>query len=76
MVETLTLAIETAIKNVIISMLKSLLRGIVASSFWICLFICMISLMLYITGNRKAGKYVTGSFIIFVILQAVGGVLL
>ena len=76
MVENITMAIETAIKNSVINMFKWLLTGIISSSYWVCLLICMLSLIFYIVGNKKAGKYATGSFISFVILQALGGVLL
>ena len=74
--ETIAKAIEIALKNSAVKLLKYLFNGLVAGSYWICLISCLISLILYIAGNRKAGKYVSISFILYVILQALKGALL
>lgn len=47
-----------------------ILNGVINSSEWVCLFICMTALFLYIGGMKKAGKFVPISFIIFYILQS------
>lgn len=72
MVENISSAIELAIKNSIISLCKWVVGGIVASSYWVCLFICMISLLFYISGNKKAGRYASTSLVAFIIIQALG----
>ena len=69
-------AIEIALKNSAVNLLKWLFNGVVAGSYWICLISCLIALLLYIGGQRKAGKYVSISFIVYVILQALKGALL
>jgi hypothetical protein len=74
MVENLSSAIELALKNSILGLLKWMFTGIVASSYWVCLFICMISMLFYISGNKKAGKYATSSLLAYIIIQALGGV--
>lgn len=76
MLETITAAIEKALKNSVVNLLKWIFNGVVKGSYWICLASCLIALILYIAGQRKAGKYVSISFIIYVILQALKGVLL
>lgn len=73
---TISQAIETALTNLAVKLLKYLFKGLVAGSYWICLISCLISLILYIAGQRKAGKYVSISFILYVILQALKGALL
>lgn len=44
-------------------------NGVINNSYYICLFVCMTALFLYIAGIKKAGKYVPASFIIYYILQ-------
>lgn len=74
--ESLSKAIEIALKNSAVKLIKYLFNGFVSGSYWICLISCLISLILYIAGQRKAGKYVSISFIVYVILQALKGALL
>ncbi|WP_097034020.1 hypothetical protein [Clostridium tertium] len=57
------------IKNIIIDTLKWIALGIIDNSYWICLFICLAALILYIAGQKKAGKYVSISFIVYFVLQ-------
>lgn len=61
--------IVEALKEFIITGFKELGLGIIKSSYWICLTICLISLILYIAGQKKAGKYVSISFITYFILH-------
>lgn len=74
--EVISQAIEKALKNSVVKLLKYLFNGLVYGSYWICLISCLIALILYISGQRKAGKYVSISFILYVILQALKGALL
>lgn len=71
MVET----IKKALREFIIEGLKSLGMGVIKSSYWICLIICLSALILYIAGQKKAGKYVSISFIVYFILQCMKVVL-
>lgn len=63
------------IKNSLINLLKWIGIGIINNSYWICLFVCIVSLILYIGGQRKAGKYVSLSVVIYFLLQAIKGVI-
>lgn len=72
MIESITTAIETALKNCAINFLQWIVGGIVSCSYWICLFICMIAFIFYISGNRKAGRWASSSFIAYIIIQVLG----
>lgn len=76
MVESIASAIELAIKNCFINFFKWVLGGLVSCSYWVCLFICMISLIFYITGSRKAGRWASFSFVAHILIQSVGKMLL
>ncbi|MDU7085940.1 MAG: hypothetical protein E6344_19825 [Clostridium sp.] len=76
MQETIINAIVEGIKQSVLNFLKWIGLGIINGSYWICLTACLIALILYIAGQRKAGKYVSISFIIYVVLQAIKGVLI
>ena len=73
--EMIEKAIENALRNSMLSFFRWFLEGLISSSYWICLFICMISLIFYITGSKKAGRWCTGSFVSFIIIQSVGRLL-
>lgn len=75
MVENIIEGIQLGLKNSILGLLKWLLTGVTINSFWICLFICIISLILYVGGIKKAGRYCTASFVVYVFLQAIGSAL-
>ena len=60
-------------KKVLQEALKSVFEGIVNSSYIICLTVAMISILLYVCGQKKAGKYVSISIVIYVLLQALKG---
>ncbi|GAA0825165.1 hypothetical protein ABHA37_17425 [Clostridium tertium] len=64
------------IKNGLLNFFKWIGVGIINNSYWVCLFVCIAALILYIGGQRKAGKYVTLSVILYFILQAIKGVLI
>jgi hypothetical protein len=49
--------------------MKSSLLSIIDNSYWITLPIAIICLILYIAGMKKAGKYVSVSFVVYFILQ-------
>ncbi|MDI9215919.1 hypothetical protein [Clostridium tertium] len=76
MQETIINAIVEGIKQSVVNFLKWIGLGIINGSYWICLIACLIALILYIAGQRKAGKYVSISFVIYVVLQAIKGVLI
>lgn len=69
-------AIMEALKKTITNFLKWLGLGIINSSYWICLIACLIAIFMYIAGQKKAGKYVSISFVIYCILQAIKGLLI
>lgn len=63
-----------SIKGYILEILKGVALGIIDDSYWICLVVCLIALILYVAGQRKAGKYVSISFVIYFLLQSLSGV--
>ncbi|MDU1279243.1 MAG: hypothetical protein E6960_12265 [Clostridium sp.] len=76
MQETIINAIVEGIKQSVVNFLKWIGLGIINGSYWICLIACLVAIILYIAGQRKAGKYVSISFVIYVILQAIKGALI
>lgn len=38
-------------------------------NYWICLFVCIISIILYATGSKKSGRIASISFIIYFLSQ-------
>lgn len=76
MQDTISASIVNALKDATLSLLKWLLMGIINGSYWFCLVACLVALLLYIAGERKAGKYVTISFVVYVVLQAIKGALI
>lgn len=76
MKETIINGIVEGLKQSVVNFLKWIGLGIINGSYWICLVACLIALILYIAGQRKAGKYVSISFVIYCILQAIKGVLI
>lgn len=75
MQDTISSSIVNALKDATVSLLKWIAMGIINSSYWICLAACLIALLLYIAGERRAGKYVTISFVVYFILQAIKGLI-
>lgn len=43
--------------------------GLVKYSFWICLFICLLSTIAFIIGWKKGKKYAIGSFLVYTIIE-------
>ena len=64
------------IKSTLSRLGKWILLGVVNSSYWILLFCCILALVLYIGGLKKAGKYVSVTFILYCFLQAIKGLLI
>lgn len=48
---------------------KDLALGIIDSSYWVCLFVSIFAIILYVAGLKKAGKYVSVSFIVYFLMQ-------
>jgi hypothetical protein len=44
-------------------------------SYFICLTICIVSVLLYVFGSKKCGKYATISLGVYTVIQAVGSAL-
>lgn len=76
MKETIINAIVEGLKQSVVKFIKWIGLGIINGSYWICLTACLVALILYIAGQKKAGKYVSISFVIYVVLQAIKGVLI
>ncbi|WP_307993072.1 hypothetical protein [uncultured Clostridium sp.] len=57
------------IKNFFMDLGKDTALVFINSSYWICLFVCMFAIILYVAGLKKAGKYVSISFIVYFLLQ-------
>lgn len=60
------------LKDAILGLLEWIALGVIDNSYWICLGVGIVALIMYIAGQRKAGKYVSGSLIIYFILQSLG----
>lgn len=58
------------IKEFFVSAGKDVALGFIGCSYWICLFVCMLSLIFYMVGSKKSGRVVSISFIIYVLTQA------
>jgi len=59
------------IKDLIIATFKDIALGLIGSSYWICLFVCMIAIIFYMAGSKKAGRTASISFIVYVLSQAI-----
>lgn len=73
--DTIISAMEEGVKTAIISTGKWVFNGILEISYPVCLSITIISVILYISGFKKTGKYASASFIIYVLLQAIKSVM-
>lgn len=58
-----------SLKEWILNNLKTLAISLIGKSFYVCLFICITSIFLYIIGIKKAAKVATGSVIVYFILE-------
>jgi hypothetical protein len=63
-------AISESFHSFLINSFKWVAKGIIDNSYMICLVTCLLAIALYIGGQRKAGKYVGASFVVYYILQA------
>lgn len=68
--------IVEGLNKAVVGFLKWIALGLIDSSYIICLTACFIALILYVAGQKKAGKYISISFIIYVILQSIRGLLI
>lgn len=62
--------IQDKISNFLIYIFKGTCQFVIDTSDITCPIICLIALAFYISGNRKAGKYVSGSFVFYFLAQA------
>lgn len=58
------------IKNFFSGIGKDIALGLIDSSYWICLFVCMVAVIFYMVGSKKSGRVATISFVIYVLSQA------
>lgn len=63
------------IKNKVIEIGKLIAFVIIDNSYYICLFICLGAIVLYIVGIKKSGKWIAGSTLTYFLLQCLGSVL-
>jgi len=73
--DNLTSQLKESSLNFLIYVLKCLGVFIINTADISCPIICLIALAFYITGNRKAGRYVSGSLVFYVLSQAIRMVL-
>lgn len=61
------------IKEIIINESKDLgvwiLNGTINASYTVCLMLGLISLILYLIGNKKFGKYIPASILLYYLMQ-------
>ncbi|OPX47855.1 hypothetical protein [Clostridium thermobutyricum] len=57
------------IKTAFLNLLELAVNGVIEVSYWGCLFVGLTALFLYISGLKKAGKYVPVSIMIYFLLQ-------
>lgn len=74
--EIIVSSIQEALKNSAISFIKWITLGVIKGSYIICLTAFIIALFIYIAGEKRAGKYCSISIVVFVILQAIKGLLI
>ncbi|WP_297633527.1 hypothetical protein [uncultured Clostridium sp.] len=57
------------IKSNLLELLNWIVAGAIDMSYWICLIVAIIALILYVAGIKKSGKWVSGSIVIYIIMQ-------
>jgi len=62
-------------KEWIVGGLKDIALWVVDSSYWICLIVAIMAIILYIAGLKKAGKYASISLVIYFLMQSCKGLL-
>lgn len=63
------------IKEGIIYVSKWAFFGVTKYSYVICLFVSLVSIIYYIAGCKKAGKYINYSIVTYIILECLKGLL-
>lgn len=58
------------IKDFFFNKFTNILTSFCNVSYWICLFIAMFSIILYIIGFKKCGKVITLSLLIYVFCES------
>lgn len=58
------------IKDFLIATIKDIALGLIGSSYWICLFVCMLGIIFYMVGCKKGGRVASVSFVVYVLSQA------
>lgn len=69
MIEFINSINNFSLKEWFFNNLKTMAISFIGKSFYICLFICITSIFLYIIGVKKAAKVATGSVIVYFILE-------
>lgn len=57
------------LNNIGTSIGNNIALTIINSTYWICLFTCIISLIIYACGVKKAGRVATVSFVVYFLSQ-------
>ena len=58
-----------------LTILKGIGNFVISTADITCPIICLLALAFYISGNRKAGKFISGSFVFYFLSQALRMVL-
>lgn len=74
-IDNMVNSMKESILSFIIYVLKCIGTFVVETADITCPIICLLALAFYISGNRKAGKYVSGSFVFYFIAMALRMVL-
>lgn len=61
--------ILNGLKEGLLNFGKWILSGLITNSYWIFLWCAIIAVILYIIGIKKAGKYITISIMLHLIMQ-------
>lgn len=90
-IENIKIAIEESMTDVTNSIIERLKENMLSFALYVlkclgtfiietsnvtCPIVCLLALCFYIAGNRKAGKWVSGSIVFYFICQALRMVLL
>lgn len=51
--------------------LQALWKYTVIYSYWVCLVVALLSIIFYVLGNKKAAKFIPGSFAIYALIKAI-----
>ena len=69
-IDNMTNSMKENMFNFLIYVLKCIGTFAISSAEITCPIICLLALAFYISGNRKAGKYVSGSLVFYFLSQA------